>query len=225
MYRRVEETKGKPKKVYGVLTDYDLSSWTDSLNPGYSKTSQQRTGTPPYMAQELLQGTSPLHLYRHDVESLFYVMLLVSARHSIGVPEGQKRPRLLMRDRTGLPYQKWFNQRDYDTLGSLKYSFLVGMHRIELSPGFEDFRPWLEDLLYGFSEGFKHKPNPTQLGKWRRAKPSTVEFEDETLGGYVTYATALAPVPYLKGKLDRLSIRDPEHQSAAPASPTSAGTP
>ena len=85
MYRSIEEAGEKPKKVYGVLTDYDLSSWTNSLNPDYTKTSQQRTGTPPYMAQELLRGLSPLHLYRHDVESLFYVMLLVSARHSIEI--------------------------------------------------------------------------------------------------------------------------------------------
>ena len=83
MYRLLEEMNAngeKVYKVYGVLTNYDLSSWTDSLNPNYTKTSQQWTGTPPYMAQELLKGTSHLYLYRHDVKSLFYIMLLMSAR-------------------------------------------------------------------------------------------------------------------------------------------------
>src|SRR5712691_3711440 len=61
-------------KVHGVLTDYDLSSWMASLNSDYSKTSQQRTGTPPFMAYGLPDGKDTLHLYRHDVESLFYTM-------------------------------------------------------------------------------------------------------------------------------------------------------
>jgi len=221
MYRLAEDAEGNPKKVHGVLTDYDLSSWTNSLNPDYTKTSQQRTGTPPYMAQDLLQGTSPLHLYRHDIESLFYVMLLVSARHSIGVPAGQKRQRLLMRGSTELPYEEWFNERRYRLLGSLKHSFLLGMHPIELSPDFEDFRPWLRDLRYSFSQGFKLKPDPEQQGEWRRAKPATVQFDDETLGGYVDYATLLTPVHYLKGQLGGLSIRDPNYSLPATASPTS----
>src|ERR1700753_780866 len=54
------------QKVYGVVTEYDLSSWTEHLKGDYTRTSQQRTGTPPYMAQELLKGTSTSHLYRHD---------------------------------------------------------------------------------------------------------------------------------------------------------------
>ncbi|KAF9789672.1 hypothetical protein BJ322DRAFT_1000946 [Thelephora terrestris] len=51
------------RRVYGVLTDYDLSLWTKALKKDYSKTLQQRTGTPPYMAEELLRGTSTTHLY------------------------------------------------------------------------------------------------------------------------------------------------------------------
>ena len=39
MYRR------KEGKVYGVLTDFDLSSWTADLTSTYAKTSQQRAGT------------------------------------------------------------------------------------------------------------------------------------------------------------------------------------
>ena len=70
-------------KVYGVLTDYDLTSWTSLLTSDYTKTSQQRTGTPPFMAFGLLDGTDALHLYRHDVESLFHVMLIMATHHEI----------------------------------------------------------------------------------------------------------------------------------------------
>ena len=236
MYRLITKTNAKgekEQKVYGVLTDYDLSSWTESLNPDYTKTSQQRTGTPPYMAQELLKGTSPLHLYRHDIESLFYIMLLMSARHTIGTPEEEEKPRVLMRGSTGLPYQKWFDQQDYDTLGSLKGTFFSDMQAIELSPVFEDFRPWLDVLQICFSEGFKHKPTPRKQGKplppWATAvtvagvRSAAVQFDDETLGGWINYATVVEPARHLTGKLEGLVIRDPQWSSPIPESSTSAG--
>ena len=227
MYRRV---KGK---VCGVLTDYDLSSWTESMKPGYSKTSQQRTGTPPYMAQELLMGTSPVHLYRHDVESLFYVMLLMAARHKIETPKGEKKPRVLMRgiDPRELPYEKWFNQQDYEMLGSLKSTFFLEMKAIELSQDFKDFRPWLRGLQLCFSNGFKLRPSPKDSDDdaldWVATftgggvKPPAVQYDDETLGGSVQYATILAPIPSLKGALEGLAVRYPIKSSSAPAPSTS----
>ena len=221
MCRVTEEEKGgkTEHKVYGVLTDYDLSSWTETLSHGYTRTSQQRTGTPPFMAHELLKGTSGFHLYRHDIESLFYVMLLTSARHTI--PDGVEEPRVVMRRSRGLPYQKWFNQQDYDTLGSIKDSFLRDMKPLELSRVFEDFRPWLAFLRYSFLAGFKIKPAPVDPGlpAWMSV-PSEVEFDDESLGGHVDYSAIVAPVPHLTGKLKGLVIRDPEiRQVPAPSAP------
>ena len=224
MYRLVDG------KVYGVLTDYDLSSWTDSLNPDYTKTSQQRTGTPPYMAQELLKGTSPLHLYRHDVESLFYIMLLTSSRHTIGTHKDLETRRVIMRDPTDLPYQDWFNEPRYRKLGSFKYSFLVGAEPIELSPDFADFRPWLKGLQHCFKVGFKLKPSPDdeEVPEWATTltgngvELATAQFDDETLGGNITYDTVLAPIPHLGGKLEGIEIRDPK-RSSVPGSSTSAG--
>lgn len=49
--------KGKTRKVYGVLTGCDLSSWKKELKPDYTRTPRQRTGTPPYMTHGLLKGT------------------------------------------------------------------------------------------------------------------------------------------------------------------------
>jgi len=216
MYRRI---KGK---VYGVLTDYDLSSWTESMNPGYSKTSQQRTGTPPYMAQELLMGTSPVHLYRHDVESLFYVMLLMAARHKIETPKGEKKPRVLMRGLEGLPYADWFDEPRYHLLGSLKSTFFSNMQAIELSPDFKDFRPWLEDIRDCFSDGFKLRPVPRKEPpkEWRKAKLATAKFDDETLGGCVNFPAVLEAVSHLKGALEGLTVRYPKNPPAsAPTSP------
>jgi hypothetical protein len=152
-HHRGENAEGE-RKVYGVLTDYDLSSWTSLMNSNYEKTSQQRTGTPPYMAHELLRNTSNIHLYRHDLESLFYIMLLMAARHTIGTPEGENGRRVITRKSKRLPFQDWFNEPRYHVLGSLKGSFLSELQPITLSPVFEDFLPWLEDLQQCFSSGF-----------------------------------------------------------------------
>ena len=219
MWRCLQEKDDAGKlvdKVYGVLTDYDLSSWTKKMNSNYVKTSQHRTGTPPYMAQELLRGTSPVHLYRHDVESLFYIMLLMGARHTIGIPKGQQDPQVMTRRSTPLPYQRWFNQTDYEELGIFKQAFFTNEDYIELSKEFEAFRPWIKALRRKFHSGFKSRPSnpkdeesdpPSVSEDEDDASPS--EFDNETLGGKITYSTILSPVRRLKGKLPGLVIRDP----------------
>jgi len=226
MYRFIEEVNAegeRVKKVYGVLTDYDLSSWTKSLNPDCIKTSEQWAGTPPYMAHELLKGTSPIPLYRHDVESLFYIMLSMSARHTIGTPGKEKKPQVVRREPEGLPYQDWFNELRYYTLGLHKGAFFSYMQAIEISPIFEDFRPWLEGLQYYFSKGFERKRTPNKPG-WLAAatttgaEPATGKFDDETLGGCIEYTTLITLVGYLTGELKELIIRYPKSSPAPPSS-------
>ena len=201
-----------------MLTDYDLSSLTVKMNSDYTKTSQQWTGTPPYMAHELLIGTSTPHLYRHDLESLFYIMLLMASRHTIETPKGEDEPRVVVRRSGELQFQDWFDQPCYDTLGSLKTTFLLTMEPITLSPAFEDFLPWLEDLQQCFSTGFKLQPPPSnrvQLS-WRPAR-QPARFDEETLGGHITYANILIAVPHLAGELKGLIIHDPEYSSISVA--------
>ena len=229
MWRRLKEKNDAGKlvdKVYGVLTDYDLSSWTAKMNADYVKTSQHRTGTPPYMAQELLRGTSSVHLYRHDVESLFYIMLLTAARRTIEIPKGRQNPRIVMRESKELPFQNWFNEPRYHNLGLFKQTFFTNEDAIELSEEFEDFRPWLHDLQHLFHLGFKAQPlnvEQPRLLSWEVAStvenpdPPSPEFDDETLGGKIRYFTLLASVPHLKGKLKGLHIRDPGNPVQSPS--------
>ena len=218
---RIVKNLDAKDEVYGVLTDYDLSSWAASLKTNYTKTSQQRTGTPPYMAQELLMGRSDTHLYRHDVESLFYIMLLTCARHEFDRSNKSKWS-VVMREGK-LPYQKWFSGQDYDTLGRLKGFFLLHKEPIELSPAFEDFRPWLQDLRISSKEGFMAKlsdPAEEEQSGWRqkraggsvvRVKPAPDPFDDETLGGYIDYWAIVEPARTLGGELTGLDVRyDPQ---------------
>ena len=78
MCRTIKEINAEGEtdnKAYGMLT-------------GYTKTSQLRTGSRPYMAQELLKGTNDIHLYWHDAEALFCITLLMLTCHMVGRGEG-----------------------------------------------------------------------------------------------------------------------------------------
>ena len=207
MYRRIGG------KVYGVLNDFDLSSWTATLKTDYTRTSQQRTGTPPYMAAGLLAGTDSLHLYRHDVESLFYIMLVLATHYEIYIPEeeGLQGGLRMRQGLETLPFEAWFDQPHYATLGSLKYTFLSKLPHLDLSPTFEDFRDWLEDLHLCFQRGIASKDTHKGLVAWQQRRgglsAATSQFDEETLGGYICYSTLIDPARNLKGKLEGLIVR------------------
>jgi hypothetical protein len=238
MCRLIQEMNDEGKseqKVYGVLTDYDLSSWKKDLIGGYTRTSQQRTGTPPYMAQELLQGTSTTHLYRHDLESLFYIMLLMGGRHTTapakGGPDTGGKSRVVMRE-GARPYEEWFETQRYHRLGFTKEHFFLHRLAIELSPAFEDFRPWLRVLRHHFAKGFCSKnsflSDQEELPSWDEeeepadgsAGGASVTFDDETLGGRINYSAFIKPTQHLKGQLKGLVIR---YKTTSPPLPTPAG--
>jgi len=210
-----------------VLTDFDLASWKKELDNDYTKTSQQRTGTPPFMAYGLLKGIDPLHLYRHDLESLFYVMLITATHYEIQLPtKGKKDGGLRMRRGVEeLPYQDWFNQESYKALAASKREFFAHWGKFNLSPGFEDFRGWLEVIHTCFFNGFHAKEvhmRKLELSPWHEDEGSEddeamITFNDETLEGHVNYSSLINPVHKLKGKLKGLVVRyyDPTFQTSA----------
>jgi len=212
--------------VYGVLTDYDLSSWKEELKTDYTRTSQQRTGTPPYMAYELLMGTSRTHLYRHDIESLFHIMLLMCGRHTIVHSSGEAdtgaKSGVVMR-KGKLPYQDWFEEQNYNALGEHKAAFFTFTKAIELSPAFEDFRAWLKVLRYRFSEGISAKNAHVRRQELLEDSPSELTpFDDETLGGNINYSSFIEPVGRLTGQLKGLIIRYPSTVNPTSAAPADA---
>ncbi|KAF9236381.1 hypothetical protein BU15DRAFT_31016, partial [Melanogaster broomeanus] len=74
MYYRRDDTN---RTVVGVLNDYDLAS----LANGKSPLGNERTGTIPFMAIDLLepdgQDGKVKHLYRHDMESFIWVFVWI----------------------------------------------------------------------------------------------------------------------------------------------------
>jgi hypothetical protein len=186
------------------------------------------------MAQELLQRTSKIHLYRHDVESLFWIMLMMCGRHSIEEEMGdgkEAKMQVVMREGR-LPYEDWFNERKYTALGLSKESFFMKVEAIELSPQFEDFRGWLRGLQHCFSEGFKLQRSRSQQGPlvWLPSgfvggvKLAPVEFDEETLGGWISYSNVIAFARSLEGELKGLVIRYDPPTTPTPALSPSADT-
>jgi hypothetical protein len=211
MYRLIE------RKVYGVLTDFDLASRTVLMDDDYTRTSQQRTGTPPFMAHGLLDGTDPLHLYRHDVESLFYIMLILATHYEIQASKKGEVGGVRMRQGK-LPFERWFDQPSYEDLASFKLTFFSKLGAFEVSPSFKDFRSWLLHLQASFTGGFQAKAqHDFQQGMQRQLLMDTSEkaedkvepaaFDDETLGGHVTYSALIRPARHPTGALKGLSIR------------------
>ena len=209
------ETEGK---VYGVLTDY-------SIKADHVKTSQ-RIGTPPYMAQELLTGACDTHLCRHNVESLFYVMLLMCMHHQFDRSKEARWP-VVMQEGKPLDEAR-FNERSYIKFGNNDASFFADSEAIELSPAFRSFRGWLLRLWKPFGYGFTAKqyhgqqriffPEMDQLGE-TCDESASAPFDDETLRGLLNNSSIIEPVRRQGGELKGLAIRlDP-----ALASLTSAG--
>ncbi|KAF8184768.1 hypothetical protein BJ912DRAFT_494061 [Pholiota molesta] len=103
-------------KIYGVLVDYDL--WLFCKKSKQGPSSRQRTGARPYMAIDLLQPAPTKHLYRHDLESLFYVIVIFVTRYHGG--EKIKNP----------PLQAWFELPPK----SLRHAKLTFLNELPLLP-------------------------------------------------------------------------------------------
>ncbi|KAF9462739.1 hypothetical protein BDZ94DRAFT_1260622, partial [Collybia nuda] len=190
-----------------------LSSLRKSVEEG-EQTSLQRTGTPPYMAVDLLRSGTR-HLYRHDLESLVYVNLLLCCRNKF-VPGNplERLPQPKLND--------WFDTKaTWSSLGEKKYTFLGNFIRVDslIHPSFKDFIPSLNQLLDSISDGFsannlwlsalrKYEAKSTvRVGRGATdASQGPPEFDYETLGGAISFESIAASLSSFKGK-------DLEHRS------------
>ncbi len=163
MYRR--RTDGT---VCGVLNDFDLAICTNS-NP---KPSRQRTGTAPYMAINILESfptaddtleapSPPAHLYRHDLESLFYVLVCVVC------------------DRNHHDIQEWFNHTGLE-MAVFKRAFFA---KPALPPqsGFDFFSKWINKIHLAFRYGLFAQSNHADINQ------ADTHYDDNTLGGKVSF--------------------------------------
>jgi len=155
-------------KVYGVLNDFDLAVLRDVQSPS----SKQRTGTKPFMAIDLLHRDAPIHMYRHDLESMFYVLLWITSRFHNG--EEIANP----------PLQDWAD-KDGMALLDRKRGFISYEAPPAPTPHFVSLRRcWVIPMLKMIRSGFSMRAN--LLLEKETPESDTLYFDDETLGGLVT---------------------------------------
>ncbi|KAF5372463.1 hypothetical protein D9758_005127 [Tetrapyrgos nigripes] len=135
--------------VRGVLNDFDLASRLPLSSESSSRT---RTGTKPYMSHELLKppvGKRTCHLYRHDLEALYYVILIVCSHY-----EDQKQGIHKITDPKRCIYNSWF-VGSHSSIASEKRSALAQDHLSiqQFFTGFTDILTYLRSLLMiGYQE-------------------------------------------------------------------------
>ena len=155
-------------RVYGVLNDFDLAVLRDVQ----SSSSKQRTGTKPFMAIDLLHRDASIHMYRHDLESMFYVLLWITSRFHNG--EEIVNP----------PLQEWADKDDTYLLDK-KRSFISHEAPPVPTPQFVSLRRcWVIPMLKMIEEGFSARRR--YLLEKETPESATLYFDDETLGGLVT---------------------------------------
>lgn len=136
--------EGDPK---GRLIDLDLAQELDSVQSGAS----HRTGTMQFMAIEVLQGKG--HTYRHDLESTFYVFILICIRYGHeGVGNKEKTGEDTATKRRVRPtktsiLRDWYTG-DYKQIANTKRGHMVGFEDItaEFAPEFVSLKDLAEDL-------------------------------------------------------------------------------
>ncbi|KAJ3889009.1 protein kinase [Lentinula edodes] len=208
MYRR------KNGKVYGVLNDFDLSSRVRDMDKG--PTSKQRTGTRPFMSLDLLNPDwEGGHLYRHDLESLFYIMLCLACRYEApGVPSPDPRP-----------YSEWFSGTDAEVLSNKSKFLLNALSKgLPVQPYFSSFKQWLWKIFKGLRLGYTRRPlaysNPpaseTDSEAWNldddSDSNSTFNYEWTTLNKRVSYARIRLIMASFEGQpLETRWVGNPDH--------------
>jgi hypothetical protein len=72
------------KRIKGVVNDWDMSSKLGEDGNVIRSAAVHRTGTTPFMACDLLNPKVEWpHYYRHDLESLFYILLWAAIHYNL----------------------------------------------------------------------------------------------------------------------------------------------
>ncbi|KAK0201085.1 hypothetical protein DFS33DRAFT_1490386 [Desarmillaria ectypa] len=145
------------------------------------------------MAYQLLandeKGYPPKHLYRHDIESIFYVILLLCCRYKLVDTPNSLDSEILQRMKVPSRFDSWY-KLDRAQLKAEKGDFLMG--DVTSSPtvnsGWTAFQPWVTGLHQQFMDGL----NARKAHNLRRTRGKATEsFDDETLQGCVSYSAVV----------------------------------
>ena len=172
MCRRLEDGS-----VQGVLNDWDVASTSHTESD--SEHTNMRTGTMPFMSIDLHEDPPPVHIERFEYESLFYVLYWICLSYSYGKLLPAKE-----RNSTSKRWPKW-NSNDHDDVLGAKTRLKDNRKIFENVDEFPAmYRPlvqtWLYLLQHTIRKGYNARSDADFAGRM-------AEFDDDTLGGYVSY--------------------------------------
>lgn len=169
----------------GIVNDWDMASHLNATGEVPTSTARHRTGTIPFMAHDLLVDEPPVHLYRHDLESFFYILVWAAVHFDI-------------QNKTRLPTHAALKIWDDDSLNiahcakSALFSTYGGAFNLVFRHVRGEFSNvldnWILPLWDLFREAIHSIPRPG------RAE----DYDKDTLGGRITFhtfMTALGRVP------------------------------
>ncbi|KAG6917064.1 hypothetical protein DXG01_004036 [Tephrocybe rancida] len=178
----------------GILNDWDMASFVDENDDIQLSTATHRTGTVPFMAMDLLVNNSPPpHLYRHDLESFFYILVWSAVHHDF-----TNKTRLS----TSPALEEW-NVDEFKTALKAKISFFTVVGDLDLVianvlPDSAKLIPRIESLWLMFSNAFQ---DAWTIKRQVRSQPGSQfpDWDNATLGEQITFFTfmeALGRRPY-----------------------------
>ncbi|KAJ3511831.1 hypothetical protein NMY22_g15527 [Coprinellus aureogranulatus] len=161
-------------KVHGVVIDWDMAKGQNDN----TSLAQHRTGTgTPFMAIDLLYDKPWGHLYRYDLESLFYILVWAAINYDLkkGVKSGKVHTAV----------KDWISN-DMKQNGRAKNVFLnPGLSDYEdvfkaIRPEFNAIKSELIEPLYNlFSEAMDSRT--------AAARRNELDYDYETCGGLLTF--------------------------------------
>lgn len=166
-------TRKRGDRIYGVLNDFDLATHFSRTEAS----SKQRTGTQPFMAIDLLKPNPPGHLYRHDLESFFYVLVWIIVRfHNGRVIETR-------------PLQEW-EDSGRDVLSGLKSGFLL-TYVANPTANYGSLFDWADRLKQIFMAGYaslaQFQAELKRAEATRSPSGLASPFDFNTLGDNITF--------------------------------------
>ncbi|RDB16002.1 hypothetical protein Hypma_003583 [Hypsizygus marmoreus] len=186
MFKRSYHHPNHNLQVQGILNDWDLASLLCSSGYLSAADKKRRTGSVPFMAVDLLDDYLPPHVYRHDLESFFYI--LVWAAVHFDFKNHIKRPV----DKLLAP---WMLTHGECRTAKIAFLYNERVSSEVFSKVGDDFRgvleAWIKPLRTLFQQGLE----------WDQ--PSSHGYDVHTAGGLLSFEkfmSALGRTPHQFGK-------------------------
>ncbi|KAJ3766318.1 hypothetical protein FB446DRAFT_708724 [Lentinula raphanica] len=180
------ESHSRVKSSGIILGDWNFAAWVANIADGPAE-SRFRIGTRPYIAHEQHDSDwKGPRQYRHDLEALFYVIVLSTSLHS--------KPRKEVSNSVDKKYRyhEWY-QLDDTTMFDLKSQLMYRAWSPPVTPFFTHVFEWLGQIQISFRHGFAKQADFLQAkqaaerpgGKWR--PPELQFYKDDILDGHISY--------------------------------------